>query len=147
MSDKTLLQRMHAVMQEVSYVTKDSMFKAGGKDIPAVSHDGVCAALRPSIVDHGIVVTASVVGHSIVAEWDVPNSRGGTTHYTNTAANVDVTFWNIDDQEDKITVTGLGHGIDNADKGPGKAISYTVKMALLKCFFLETGTRYTYFTQ
>jgi hypothetical protein len=33
----------------------------------------------------------------------------------------------------------MGYGVDPQDKGPGKAISYGVKYALLKVLGLETG--------
>jgi hypothetical protein len=36
-------------------------------------------------------------------------------------------------------VSFFGYGIDNQDKGPGKAMSYAVKYAMLKTFCLETG--------
>jgi hypothetical protein len=56
-----------------------------------------------------------------------------------TEMKVDIRFQNIDDKDDYILVPACGYGIDNQDKGPGKAISYATKMALLKIFSLETG--------
>ena len=38
-----------------------------------------------------------------------------------------------------MAVRAFGYGIDNGEKGPGKAVSYAVKYALLKTFCLETG--------
>jgi hypothetical protein len=38
-----------------------------------------------------------------------------------------------------ISSSFLLYGIDDSDKGPGKAISYAVKYALLKALGLETG--------
>ena len=40
---------------------------------------------------------------------------------------------------DLIDVETFGFGIDDQDKGPGKAMSYAVKYALLKTLGLETG--------
>ena len=48
-------------------------------------------------------------------------------------------FVNVDDAADFIEVATAGYGIDDQDKGPGKAISYAVKYALLKTLGLESG--------
>jgi len=59
-----------------------------------------------------------------------------------------VIFVNVDDPKDRTATTHIGYGIDSSekdgrisvgDKGPGKAISYAFKYALLKTFCLETG--------
>ena len=50
-----------------------------------------------------------------------------------------VAFVNVDKPEDRVEVEFFGYGIDPQDKGPGKAMSYAVKYALLKVFSLETG--------
>ncbi len=50
-----------------------------------------------------------------------------------------MTFFNIDDPQDKLDTCSFGFGVDTQDKGPGKAMSYMVKYALLKTLGLETG--------
>jgi hypothetical protein len=50
-----------------------------------------------------------------------------------------VRFENIDNRDDYIDVATFGYGVDGQDKGPGKAMSYGVKYALLKVLGLETG--------
>jgi len=132
----TLLQRMHAVMADVSYVQKDER-PIDGK-YRAVKHDAVVKVLRKAVVEHGIVITASVVDHAIPAQWE-KDGKFGSTHYTLTSCDVKVTFHNVDDKTDTLDVVMLGYGVDNQDKGCGKAISYAVKYALLKAFMLETG--------
>lgn len=126
-------QRMHAVMQDVSYIQKDQK-PVDGK-YRAVTHDVLTAKLRPSLLQHGILVIPSVKEHSISEPWQTKN--GGRATLTECTATV--AFINIDKPDDHITVTGFGYGIDNQDKGPGKCMSYIVKMAMLKCFSLESG--------
>ena len=46
---------------------------------------------------------------------------------------------NSDNPVDQFCVKTVGYGVDPADKGPGKAISYAFKLACLKTFCLETG--------
>ena len=52
---------------------------------------------------------------------------------------LDIRFVNIDEPADYTDVPSFGFGIDSQDKGPGKAMSYAVKYALLKTLGLETG--------
>lgn len=119
-----IYQRIAKVMKEVSYIQKDAKPKSG-LQYSFVSHDAVTAKIRPQLVEHGIVTVPRV----IKAEAD--GNR--------TTAFMEVDFVNIDNPEDKVTVPVFGYGIDNQDKGPGKAMSYAVKYAYLKVFALETG--------
>jgi ERF superfamily len=58
---------------------------------------------------------------------------------TRAECSLTVRFVNIDDPADFFDVPTFGYGIDPQDKGPGKAMSYAVKYALLKALGLETG--------
>lgn len=118
----TLLQRMNLVMNEVDYVQKE---KKAGMRYSIVSHDVVTAKVRPLLVKHGVVYYPVRIEMSQV---------GNRTQMLTT-----VRFVSIDDPTDFIDVATAGYGIDEQDKGPGKAISYSVKYALLKALGLESG--------
>jgi hypothetical protein len=109
-------------MGEVDYVQKE---KKQGMNYSIVSHDAVTAKVRPLLHKHGIVYypAALTVGQN-----------GNRTEAVFT-----VRFENIDDRTDYIDVETFGYGVDPQDKGPGKAMSYGVKYALLKVLGLETG--------
>lgn len=129
MSDKTevpmtLLQRLNAVMRDVSYVQKDKQIEVG-KGYMVVTHDKVTAAVRPALVEHGV--------------YYYPHKLEHQQNGNRTEMSITVRFINIDNAEDFIDVPCLGYGIDQGDKGPGKAMSYAVKYALLKALGLETG--------
>jgi hypothetical protein len=117
-----ILQRINAAMQEVDYVQKE---KKQGMNYSIVSHDAVTAKVRPILVKHGIVY--------------YPAALNVAQDGNRTQVQMSVKFCNIDNPDDFIHVESLGYGIDPQDKGPGKAISYAVKYALLKCLGLETG--------
>jgi len=123
MEEMNIYKRMHSVMKAVGYVQKEEK-KVNGQ-YTFVSHDAVTAKIRPALIENGIITVPRVV------RWAQDGNR--------TEANVEVDFVNIDKPEEKITVPMFGFGIDPQDKGPGKAISYAVKYALLKAFSLETG--------
>lgn len=120
---RNIYQRLHEVMKECSYVQKEDK-KVNGQ-YTFVSHDAVTAKLRPAFIKNGIVY------HPVEL---VQQCNGNRTEVT-----FKVRFVNVDDPEDFIDVPTFGYGIDPQDKGPGKAMSYGVKYALLKTLGLETG--------
>jgi hypothetical protein len=123
MSEKNIYQRILSVMAEVAYIKKED--KKVNNQYTFVSHDEVSRVLHPMLVKHGIVVTPSVTS------WSQDGNR--------TSADVTVSFVSADKPEDRVDVHSFGFGIDPQDKGPGKAVSYATKYAMLKTFVLETG--------
>lgn len=119
---QNIYQRLHAVMQEVTYIQKESK---KGMNYSIVSHDAVTAKVRPALVKHGV----------IYFPVDLRPAQDGNR----TEVVLTVRFVNVDNPAEFIDVPSLGYGIDSQDKGPGKAISYAVKYALLKALGLETG--------
>ena len=119
---KNIHQRLAKVMADVTYIQKE---RKQGMQYTIVSHDAVTAKVRPALLENGIVYYPTRCGH---------------THNGNRAeCSMTVRFVNIDDPEDIFEVETFGYGVDNQDKGPGKAMSYAVKYALLKALGLETG--------
>ncbi len=123
MSDaKNVHQRLAEAMRAVKYIQKE---RKSGMQYTIVSHDSVTAKVRPALLDAGIVYYPVSMTHS---------QNGNRTEIA-----LSVRFVNIDKPNDYIDVPALGYGVDNQDKGPGKATSYAVKYALLKALGLETG--------
>ena len=119
---QNIYQRLAAVMSEVSYIQKESK---KGMNYTIVLHDAVTAKVRPVLLKHGIVY------HPIRCDHQHNGNRA--------ECSMTVRFVNVDDREDFFDVPSFGYGIDQQDKGPGKAMSYAVKYALLKALGLETG--------
>jgi hypothetical protein len=117
----TIYQRMNQIMGEVDYVQKE---KKPGMRYSIVPHDKVTSSIRPTMVKYGVVYHPQEL---------VVSQNGNRTEVRMT-----VRFACTDDPS-FIDVPTVGYGIDDQDKGPGKAISYAVKYALLKAFGLETG--------
>lgn len=123
MSEKlNLLQRLAAVQGEIDYIQRE---KRSGMNYSIVSHDAVTAAVRPLMVKHGVLYYVTNI--EVVQDGN------------RTQAKMEITFANIDNPDDCIITQSIGYGIDAQDKGPGKAMSYCVKYALLKTLGLETG--------
>lgn len=119
---RNIAQRLNAVMQAVDYIQKE---KKTEMKYSIVSHDKVTELLRPHLVREGVVY------YPIDLTINVEGNR--------TEAVFKVRFENIDDRDDFIDVATMGFGLDTQDKGPGKALSYGVKYALLKALGLSTG--------
>lgn len=119
---RNIYQRLAEAMKNVDYIQKD---KPNGLKYSVVSHDAVTAKVRPALLDQGIIYH--------------PLNLTYSQHGNRTDCSIDIKFINIDNPDDNIVVPTFGYGIDNQDKGPGKAISYAVKYALLKTLGLETG--------
>ncbi len=119
---KNVHQRLAAAMAEVDYIQKE---RKQGMNYTIVSHDAVTAKVRPVLLKNGIVYYPVRCEHS---------------HNGNRAeCGMTIRFVNIDVPSDFFDVPTFGYGIDPQDKGPGKAMSYAVKYALLKALGLETG--------
>lgn len=119
---RSLHQRLHAVMERVDYIQKE---KKAGMRYSIVSHDSVTAKVRPFLVEERVFYHPQAMHYS---------QNGNRTE-----VSMVVRFVSVDNASDFIDVPTLGFGIDDQDKGPGKAISYAVKYALLKALGLETG--------
>ena len=120
---RNIFQRINAIMKEVKYVQKSD--KKVNNQYSFVSHDAVSSALQPHLVEHGVVIVPSVT--NLIEEGN------------RTTVQMCISFVNIDNPSDMISITSYGYGIDSQDKGIGKAVSYATKYAMLKMFCLETG--------
>lgn len=119
---KNLHQRLAEAMAKVTYIQKE---KKQGMRYSIVSHDSVTAKARPALLEAGVIY------YPIRCDTSQTGNR--------TEARMVIRFANIDEPSDSIDVESFGYGIDDQDKGPGKAMSYAVKYALLKTLGLETG--------
>lgn len=132
-----LLQRINEVRKGIEYIQKDKSVSTGAGSYKAVTHDTVTALVRGHMVEHGIVMWPFlVVSQSMPFEVNADMVRAKQFRYE---ATYDFTFANIEDSSDQLVIRIQAHAMDNADKAPGKALSYATKYAILKLFNLETG--------
>lgn len=127
-----LLQRINEVRKAISYVQKDKSVSTGGGSYKAVTHDVVTAMVRPAMIEHGIVCFPSLVDSE-----SKPKDEGAKQFRYE--ATYDFTFVNVEDDKDFLIIRIQAHAMDNADKAPGKALSYAKKYAVLKLFEIESG--------
>lgn len=132
-----IYQRIIEIMKEVAYIKKGE--KLVDNQYAYVSHDYVSSVLHGQFVKHGVAMIPSVERYENVPVKT--NYKGVEKISGRTEATVLVKFINIDNPSDFFEVRSVGYGLDNSDKGIGKAVSYACKYAILKTFCLETGEK------
>lgn len=129
-----LLQRLNMVRKAVDYIQKDRNVSTGASgSYKAISHDMVTAMTRDHLIANGVIFFPSLVASKMSPPF---KADGKLWLYE---ATYDFKFCNIDDRADFETVRIEAHANDNADKAPGKALSYATKYAILKVLNIETG--------
>ena len=116
-------QRLALAMDKTVYIQKSK--SKVGLPFSITSHDSVTDKVRTPLLEVGV--------HYYPCNL-IYKQEGNRTQ-----VELSVRFVNIDDPTDYFVVPSLGYGVDAQDKGPGKAISYAVKYALLKALGLVTG--------
>ena len=129
---KNIFQRVNAVRKAIGYVQKDKSVSTGAGSYKAVTHDQVTALLRAHMIEAGIVCVPN-----LIASQMHPKEEGSKQQRYDATYSFD--FVNEDDPNDRLTIKIESHAMDNADKAPGKALSYAKKYAVLKLFEIETG--------
>jgi hypothetical protein len=129
-----LFQRINNVRKAIDYIQKDKSVSTGASgSYRAVTHDAVTALVRPELVKQGIICLPS----QISGDLKLPATAEAKQRLY--VASYRFTFVNEDNPEDQFFIILEAHAMDNADKAPGKALSYATKYAFLKVLNLETG--------
>lgn len=127
----TVQQALAAVARDVGVVPKGGKAdeRSGGYRYRGI--DDVINALHGPLVEHGVVICPQVV-HWATHEYH--GYKSGVWSLT----QVQVRYMVYGPAGDHVEVVGIGEGIDNGDKGPGKAMSYAWKTAISQLFSLPT---------
>lgn len=127
-----IYQRLNEVRKEIAYLQKDATV-TGYK---AITHDFVTSAVRPLLIKHGIITIPRQLSYEI---RDTGKTTSKGVPFVAYIGMYEFYFVNMDNPQDKVEVQVGAMSEDTADKGPGGAISYAMKYALLKVFNIETG--------
>lgn len=129
MEQKNVFQRMLALMADVGSIKK--VMTSGNMKYDYIPVDAIKERLRPLLVKHGLYLKVSF--------YDIISNGN------NYECKCLLSFINVDNPGDYISdggegvCSGFGLGLDNQDKGPGKAQSYAFKNAVILALMLEGG--------
>lgn len=124
---------INAVMREVGYVQKGGKMQYGDKYTYAKESDFI-AAVRPLLVEHGVVVFPS--GVLQLNQDTYPTNRGGEMNRDTAIIRFHFHHGASDTGFD---VEVLGQGADSGDKSANKAMTAALKYALRQALLIETG--------
>lgn len=128
-----LYEKINEIRKAVEYIQKDKTVSTGtGGGYKVVTHDAVTGILRKHLIEQGIVCIPN-----LVKSESHPKDEGVKQFRYDATYSFD--FVNAEAPTEKLTIIIEAHAMDNADKAPGKAISYAKKYAVLKLFEIETG--------
>lgn len=119
-----LFQKISAVMRDIEYLSKDDRVEFGNTKYRAISEEKVTAAVRASLIKHGLIV--------------LPIKQVHTKEGNLSTVDVDYKIIDIDTGDHEIIVSS-GTGADTQDKGVGKAMTYSYKYLFLRTFAIPTG--------
>lgn len=119
-----IYQRMVIARQRMRYIKKT---RQGGLKYATVNHDEVTVAAQEALDYANVLAIPTVIAHG---------KEGNTTW-----AECMVTFVNPDTPEERYAVEMFGEFISAQDKGPGGAISYTLKVCYIKALMGEAGEK------
>lgn len=139
MSDKNIFQRMSAITAELQTVAKNLDVETGkGKSYKAVSERDIIDAVKPLEAKHGVY---SYPAMRETVDSDMLESEGqyGKKIQFYSRIKTVYRFVNIDKPEEFIDTEVFSVGLDNQDKGDGKAMTYGDKYALMKAYKISTG--------
>lgn len=133
-----LYQRINEIRKKVDYIQKDKAVSTGSSgSYKAVTHDAVTGILRQHLNEFGVICIPVLVASK--ANENGLKADGTRSNQFRYDATYSFDFVNCDNPEEKLTIIIEAHAMDNADKAPGKALSYAKKYAVLKLFEIETG--------
>lgn len=128
----TVLQRLIMCSADLGAVGKDRDANAGGGDkYKFRGYDAVVNATHPVFAKWGVLVTYQDL--EFVVNDKVPRGQSKWTYFL---LKVEWTFHGWDG--DTFVIVNHGEGLDNADKGLGKARSYALKDVLTRVLTMPT---------
>lgn len=135
---KGIYEKIQAVANEVLSIDKDMTVGRGNYAYKAVSDLSVTKAVKEAELWHRIV---SIPTKQELIHQEVIRTTDGEKESIRFSFIVKMTvlFVNLDDPSETLEIESYGHGLDNGDKGFGKASTYARKTALLNAYKIATG--------
>ncbi|MGD7007584.1 ERF family protein [Metabacillus sp. 84] len=129
MSEKNLYQKLVEVRKSVPYLKKESE----GHQYKYTGSSQVLASVRAKMDEVGVLLIPKVIGHNLI---EGKTAKGAKEYMTE--LDIEFVWINADNPDERLTCTWYGQGVDNAEKGVGKALTYAEKYFMLKTFNIAT---------
>jgi hypothetical protein len=124
-----IYQKLIEVRKCCNYLKKD----AQGFNFQYVSSSQTLGTLRDKMNDMGLLLIPRVIDYEV---RDHKTDKGKHNYFS--IFKMTFTWVNADNPEEIIVCEWTGHGLDDAEKGVGKAVTYAEKYFFLKFFNIPT---------
>lgn len=132
----SIYKKLHAVMCETKSLERDKEVGYGRNAYKAISEATVLNEIKPLFKKHGLIIFPI----EVQANDHVDNflTKDGEASRLMTQVLPKWKIVDIDTGEFEI-IASIGNGVDTQDKGSGKAMTYSLKVALQKTFMMFSG--------
>ena len=128
----SVFAKLLKIRESVSYLQKEK--HEGAVQFKYVSSSATLAAVREAMNKEKLVLIASIT-HSVLTPFTTKNGAPQwMTELSMTMTWVDATTG------DEVDIVWYGQGVDNSEKGVGKALTYAEKYFILKQFNIPTDS-------
>jgi hypothetical protein len=124
-----IYQKLIEVRKSVPYLKKESQ----GHQYQYTGSSQVLASVRAKMDELGLMLIAKVTGHNLI---EGKTAKGAKEYMTE--LDIEFTWVNAENLEETIVCPWYGQGVDNSEKGVGKALTYAEKYFMLKTFNIAT---------
>jgi ERF superfamily len=136
-SPLNLYQKINWVRGQLTEIAFDKTVGEGSYGYAVATHAAVNRALKPLLVEAGLVDCLSLISTEAV---DTGLKQGkGNRSVIHVRGQYTYSLINVDEPAERLEVQVDGWGEDSGDKGPGKAYTYAFKAARAKVFSISTG--------
>jgi len=138
-----IFEKMAAITAELQTVAKNlTVPSGGGKGYKAVSERDIIDAVKPLETAHGVYsypVSREILESAMLENEKEYNGKVSKSTTFFSRIKTVYRFVNCEKPDEWIEMTTFAEGIDTADKGSGKAMTYADKYALMKAYKISTG--------
>lgn len=139
MEQLNIYQKLLKITSEIEKVAKNLAVGVGKNSYKATGEADVLAAVKPLEEKYGVY--SYPFDREIIESGTIESAGYNGEVKKSLFERIKVTyrFINVDKPDEFIDVISIGDGIDSQDKGPGKAMTYADKYALMKAYKIITG--------
>lgn len=139
MEQLNIYQKLLKITSEIEKVAKNLAVGVGKNSYKATGEADVLSAVKPLEEKYGVY--SYPFDREIIESGTIESAGYNGEVKKSLFERIKVTyrFINVDKPDEFIDVISIGDGIDSQDKGPGKAMTYADKYALMKAYKIITG--------
>ena len=136
---KNISKAITKVMQEVKGMEKNSRVGSGNHAYNGTKDQDVKEVFNDALAKNGLsILPIDIEEDTQVDRWE-ESTNYGVKMKQSIFTKVKTKYLLLHESGESIELAGYGHGVDNQDKGAGKATTYALKNCLLYTFLTPVG--------